>query len=305
MLWRMENGILRKLMRKLAQFILQGPYQAIALAGILGGLAQTFFLLAMPGAMAVALFVLRKGEKPGLMVLLGTALLTVAAASLVESRPGFDYPVALLLIFPAYLAAIVLRACESQGLAIAAITACAALFAFAVQLFSGDAVQWWSEWLKIAAQGVPGAQYEDFGDNVMPVINGLIALLLGLLSSACLLWARWSQAALFNPEGFGREFRVLTLPGWIITVMFVVLPLAALVRLTLLYDLMLVAVLPFFFQGLAVLQHGAVKKRLNKFLTLLPYILLLLMPQFVIVGCACLGGVDMLFNFRKLPRTKS
>ena len=80
---------------------------------------------------------------------------------------------------------------------------------------------------------------------------------------------------------------------------------AELIRLTLLYDLLLVAVLPFFFQGLAVLQHGAVKKRLNKFLTLLPYILLLLMPQFVIVGCACLGGVDMLFNFRKLPRTKS
>lgn len=292
-------------MRRVAQFVLQGPYQAILFAGLLGGLAQTIFLLALPSAAAVALFGLRKGEKQGLMVLLGSALLIVAVGLLVESRPGFDYAVALLLIFPAYLGALVLRASESQGLAIAAIAACAALFAFAVQLFSGDAEQWWSDWLKIAVQGVPGATYEDFGDNVMPAINGIIALLLGLLSSACLLWARWLQAVLFNPEGFGREFRVLTLPVWVMTVMLVALPFAALIRLTLLYDLLLVAVLPFFFQGLAVLQHGAVKKRLNKFLTLLPYILLLFMPQFVIVGCACLGGVDVFFNFRKLPRTTS
>ncbi|MGR8935498.1 MAG: DUF2232 domain-containing protein [Gammaproteobacteria bacterium] len=290
-------------MRTIAQFILQGPYQVIVFAGIVGGLAQTIFILALPSAAAVALFLLRKGEKPGLTVLLGTALLTVATGLLVESRPGFDYPVALLLIFPAAAGALVLRASQAQGLAIAAISACAALFAFAVQLFSGDAEQWWSDWLKIASQGVPGANSEDFGDNVMPYINGLIALLIGLLSSACLLWARWQQAVLFNPEGFEREFRTLTLPSWAVTVMLAVLPIAALIRLELLYDLVLVAILPFFFQGLAVLQDSAVKKRLNKFLTLLPYLLLLLMPQFVIIGCACLGGADMFFNFRKLPRT--
>jgi hypothetical protein len=292
-------------MRSVAQFVLKGHYQAILVAGILGGLAQTMFLLALPSAAAVALFMLRKGEKQGFVVLLGSSLLTVAAGLLVESRPGFDYPVALLLIFPAYLGAKVLRARESQGLAIASTTACSVLFAFAVQLLSGDAVQWWSEWLKIAVQGVPGATYEGFQGSVMPVINGLVAMFLGLLSGVCLFWARWLQAELFNPGGFGREFRELSLPAWVVTVMLAVLTLAAAIRLTLLYDMLVIAIMPFFFQGLAVLQHGAVKKRLNKFLTALPYLLLLFMPQFVIVGCACLGGVDIFFNFRKLPRTKS
>lgn len=291
-------------MRRIAQFVLQGPFQAILLAGVLGGLAQMLFLLAIPSAAAVALFVLRKGEKQGFPVLLASALLVVGIGSIIESRPGFNFPVALLLLLPAYLGAKVLRATESQGLAITTITACAAVFAFTVQLLSGDAEQWWSEWLKTAVRGVPGATYEDFGDNVMPAINGLIALLLGLLSSACLLWARWLQALLFKPGGFGREFRYLTLSPRIVTILLITLPVAALVRLTLLYDVILVALLPFFFQGLAVLQHSAVKKRLNKFLTALPYILLLFMPQFVIIGCACLGGVDMLFNFRKFPRTK-
>lgn len=292
-------------MRRVAQFILRGPYQAILFTGIVGGLAQTIFLLALPSAAAAALYLLRKGKTQGIVVLLGTVLLTVAVSFLVESRPGFDFPVALLLLLPASLGALALRASESQALAIAAIAACAALFAFAVQLFSGNAEMWWDEWLRTAVQGVPGASYEDFGDAVLPAFNGLIALLLGLLSSACLLWGRWLQAVLFNPEGFGREFRVLTLPAWVLSAMLAVLAVAALIRLTLLYDLLLVAVLPLFFQGLAVLQHGAVKKRLNKFLTLLPYILLLFMPQFVIVGCACLGGVDVLFNFRKLPRKTS
>lgn len=292
-------------MRRVAQFILQGPYQAIVLAGIVGGLAQMLFILAVPSAVAVALFVLRKGEKQGLPVLLGAALVSIAIGTLVDSRPGFDFPVALLLLLPAYFGAKVLRVGESQGLAIVALTACAALFAIAVQVLSGDAQQWWSDWLKIAVQGVPGASYEDFGTNIMPAINGLIALLLGLLSSACLLSARWLQALLFNPGGFGREFRVLVLPSRLAVIMLALLPVAAIISLDLFYDLLLVAVMPFFFQGLAVLQHGAEKKRLNSFLMSLPYILLLFMPQFVIVGCACLGGVDLFVNFRKLPRKKS
>jgi hypothetical protein len=292
-------------MRTVAQFVLKGHYRAILLAGILGGAAQAMFLLALPSAAAVALFMLRKGEKQSFIVLLGASLLAVAAGLAVESRPGFDYPVALLLIFPACFGALVLRASASQGLAVASLSACSALFAFAVQVFSGDAAQWWSGWLKIAVQGVPGAQYEGFGSNVMPVMNGLMALLLGLLSSACMLWARWLQAELFNPGGFGREFRELSLPPRTVGAIPAVLILAAALGLNLLYDMLVVAAMPFFFQGLAVLQHGAVKKRLNKFLTALPYLLLLFMPQFVIVGCACLGGVDMLFNFRKLPRPTS
>jgi uncharacterized protein YybS (DUF2232 family) len=270
---------------------------------VIGGLAQTMFLLALPSAAAVALFVLRKGERQGFPVLLGAAIVSTVVGVAVESRPGFDYPVALLLLFPTYLGAKILRATENQGLAILAITACAMLFALAVQLLSGDAEQWWNNWLKSAVQGVPGASYETLPDD-MPALNGLIALFLAMMSAASLFSARWVQAVLFNPGGFGREFRTLATPKRIFTALLALLPVAAFIQATLLYDIAFIAALPLFFQGLAVLQHTAVTKRLSIFFMSIPYVLLLIMPQIVVIGYACLGGIDMFFNFRKLPRTK-
>ncbi|WP_419641102.1 hypothetical protein [Thiolapillus sp.] len=126
------------------------------IAGILGGLSQRVLPLSLLSLVIVALFLLRKGGREGGMVALGSAAIIVALSFFIASRPGLAYPLALMLL---------LRATAAQGTAVAAAGGCAAAFAIAIQLLSGDAVAWWSDWLKTAVQGVEGASYQGFEDN--------------------------------------------------------------------------------------------------------------------------------------------
>ncbi len=49
-----------------------------------------------------------------------------------------------------------------------------------------------------------------------PLLAALLAASAGLLALFCLVLARYWQALLFNPGGFGKEFRNLRLPPWLL-----------------------------------------------------------------------------------------
>ena len=200
-------------MKYLAKFIIQGQFRSLITAGVIGGLSQLLLPLSLISSAIVSLYVLRKGEKEGIVVFLGTAAIIYIMSLYVQSRPGLHFPVALILLLPVYLCSRVLRGTESQGYAIATAAACSAIFAFAVQLISGDAVVWWGEWLKTALVGVKGANYEGFEvDGTILVMNGLVSMLLGMATIASVLIARWLQSALYNPGGFKEEFQMIQIP---------------------------------------------------------------------------------------------
>ena len=102
-------------MSLLAQFIMKGQFRAILLAGILGGFSQRFPPLAIFSSVIVSMYILRKGEAEGLIVLIGTAAITYVMSFYIESRLGLDFPLALVLLIPVYLCSRALRATESQG----------------------------------------------------------------------------------------------------------------------------------------------------------------------------------------------
>ncbi|CCE23164.1 hypothetical protein [Methylotuvimicrobium alcaliphilum] len=287
-------------MRALANFVMQGPYQALVAACILGALSQFVLPLALFCCGIIALCVLSRSDSYWLIVLIGTALVVYVSSLFVESRPGLETPVVLFLLVPLAASAKVLRVTQSQSLAIMVAAVFAALLAVSIQVVSGDAAQWWASWLEGAVEGVKGATYQGFeADGTLRLMNGLVAMMFGFAVTSSLLIGRWMQAALYNPGGFAEEFYRVRYPIYALGVLGVVLIVTALFSEALLYDLLLVFMMPFFFHGMAVLHCTVDVSERSKNYLLPPYLLLFVMPQYAIVGMAFLGMADIFLNFRK------
>jgi hypothetical protein len=285
---------------------MRGRYQALLTAGIIGGLAQLMLPLALLSSAIVALYILRKGDKEGIFVLFGAAVIIMMVSFFVPSRPGLEYPLAIILLLPVYLCATILRSSASQGLMVTMATGCAVILAITIQVISGDAVAWWSEWLKIAVQGVEGASYQGFEDNnSIRFINGLVAMMLAMATCASLFIARWMQATLYYPGAFSKEFQLLQTPKRIIFFIVVMLAIAAVLNGNLMYDLAIISTTLYFFQGLAVLHYNAARQKGSPLFYLVPpYLVLTFVPHYAIVGLACVGVTDLWLNYRKLPNKK-
>lgn len=136
-------------------------------------------------------------------------------------------------------------------------------------------------------------QQAELQAGLVPAITGLLAASLQLISLLCLMLARYWQAALYNPQGFGREFRALRLAPPVA----IALLLGVLVVPLLGPQFAVVAPLcsvPLLLAGLA-LGHGLVAlKRLPGFWLVLLYGLALVLGNVI-----CLVAVvDSLFDFR-------
>lgn len=136
-------------------------------------------------------------------------------------------------------------------------------------------------------------QQAELQAGLVPAVTGLLAASLQMLSLLCLMLARYWQAALYNPQGFGREFCALRLSPAVA----IALLLGVLVVPLLGPQFAVVAPLcavPLLFAGLA-LGHGLVAlKRLPGFWLVLLYGLALMLGNVI-----CLVAVvDSLFDFR-------
>ena len=116
---------------------------------------------------------------------------------------------------------------------------------------------------------------------------------------------RWWQSVLFNPEGFGAEFRQLNFPRSVFGILLAV-GLAFFVTRSagdggsFVSDALVILVVLFAFQGLAVIHFRArVVKIANGWLVAM-YALLMLMPQVVGPLLASAGVADTLGDFRRL-----
>lgn len=288
-------------MLNVINLIIQRSVLTILVAGVIGGLSQLLLPLSIVSSALIGLYLLRKGERAGLWVLLFASIIIYQMSFLIPSRPGLAFPVALIILVPVYVSSSVLRTTQSQGLAIVAVGICAALLAIGIQLYSGDAVAWWAEWLQSAVQGVKGATVEGVEENgTLQIMNGLIAMLLGIASILSLLLARWMQAALFNPGGFKKEFQLIVIPRKVLYLWIAFVALFAVMQSSLMYDLAIIGAMMYFFQGLSIFHYTTDKKGYSSAYLLPPYILLFFMPQFVVVGLACVGVTDAFINYRKL-----
>jgi hypothetical protein len=293
---------MREVMRDFAGLIMRGTGFAFLIASLLGVLSLYFLPAASISAAAIGLVGLRLGAGRGVLLALAVAVPVAVCGYLLPPRPGLELPLLALLGPLALGAAAVLSRDGRQGPPLLLIGAACMAGAIAIELISGDATAFWKSWLEHAVKGVRGATVQGFEKNgTLALMNGLMAFLVGAIAFLTLLLARWWQSLLYNPDQFGPEFQRLQLPRTALAAAAALLVIAHFWRPALQMHLLLVGIMMYAFQGLAVV-HGVVAQRgIGWTGWLPPYLALVFVPQFGVVGLAVVGAVDALANFRRLP----
>jgi len=233
---------------------MRGRFQALLVTVASSG----SLLFCWIGAAVVALVTLRKGPGPGAWLLMW-GLLPAGALAYVVGDSG---PLALLL--GTALLAMVLRISVSLPLAVLASVAVGALTGLGVMTLGGayleQIVNYFGEFLASLEQ-----QLSQGGEQVVLArpgttqVAGMMGAGSAMTAVLCLLLGRYWQAALYNPGGFGSEFKALHYPPAVASVLALVA--IALVSLGMAYRTWaLICLIPLSFAGLA-LVHARVAHR--------------------------------------------
>lgn len=193
-------------MKALAQFVMGGRYRALLVAVASSGSV----LFCWIGAAVAALVTLRQGPATGGGVVLWASL----PALVLVQVTGDTTPLALLL--GTFVLALVLRLSVSLALAVLASAAVGIVTGLATYAFAGAMLEQLAEVFGQMLQQLRQAS-GDGADVALPVptqlqLAGMMGAANAMLAVLCLILGRYWQAALFNPGGFGEEFRALRLP---------------------------------------------------------------------------------------------
>ena len=191
-------------MRGLAQFIMRGRFQALLVIVVGAG----SLLFSPISAAALALVTLRKGAAEGVWLLFWALL---PAGSLVYLY-GDSGPLSLLLAV--MVLALVLRATVNLALAVLLSVPVGVAIGLALVAFAGGYLDqiatYFGEFLATLEQQLSqGEQQVVLARPTALQIAGMMGAGTGMTAVLCLLLARYWQAALYNPGGFGEEFRAL------------------------------------------------------------------------------------------------
>ncbi|WPO99520.1 hypothetical protein SFA35_23450 [Pseudomonas sp. HR96] len=281
-------------MRALADFIMRGRVQATLVVVGCAALPLLFWLSAAAGclvflrrgmkdASSVLLWALLPalvwwfyGEPRTLMVLLGSLGLAACLRSGMSWNRVLLVSIALGLVYGVVLGAVFREPIEQMSQALQQL-----LPRLLDGLYQQMSVE---ERARLAAL-------------ITPVLNGLIAALLQTLSLLALILGRYWQAVLYNPGGFGREFRAVRIPLGP-----AVLLLACMLvgpnfgpQVAMLTPLCSV---PLVFAGLALIHGLVAEKRLARFWLVGVYVTLLLFLQLLYPLLVVAAIVDSLIDFR-------
>lgn len=270
---------------------MRGRAQACAVA-FLGNL----FPLISPAT--VGLVSLRKGSQEGVVVLLWAALPLIASYFFDQGTSLLTFISGLSLLMT-LITANVLRVTGSWQWTILTSMLTAMMVMFAIALLLSTDVDLLVDRLstmfaEIAQQ--QSAQVEPFIAS-RPLVLGLGALMLAVSTILCLFVSRWWQAMLYNPGGFGEEFRQLRLDvraaGLSIIAFVAALYLPTEYRFW--AELM---VLPLLLSGLSLMHYGVNVAALGKAWLVFMYVGLVVSGPVIGGLLVGLGLADSLLNLR-------
>ena len=286
------------MMRALAGIIVAGPLQAVlvvALFTVLSFLAPPLTsILSYAGAAALALYSLHVGARSGVIVLLGAMLVTGLLTEMLLHQGMTIAVTSLLLWFPVWLIAVVLRETRSLAMAMLALSALAMAGILLVFLWFGDPSQWWLERLSglinsLADQPeieIDTGSLHEFAEQVAPFMTGSLAAGLSFAALTCLMLGRWWQSQMVKPGALRKEFYALRLNSMLSLLAMGMFALAALKfgsvsALALQWSL--VVLVPFLFVGLAVVHATLANLKAARIWLIIIYILMSLLPQAMVL----------------------
>jgi len=191
-------------MKALAQWAMKGRWQATVVATLCLAIPILFWL----GAAIQALVLLRHGLSQGGRVVLWSLLPAVAWAAAGDPTP-------ILISVGTSALAIMLRHTVrlDQTVLVGALFGIIAYFILPI-LLSDILPQVQQQSEELMAEFLKSDP--DFRDEVLPmvapIVSGGLAALHSLVIILCLLLGRYWQSSLYNPGGFGQEFRQLRMP---------------------------------------------------------------------------------------------
>ncbi|MBT5489348.1 MAG: hypothetical protein HOK02_08040 [Halieaceae bacterium] len=195
-------------MRGLAEFIMRGRWQALGVAVLGSG----SLLFGWVSAAAIALVTLRNGSASGGWLTLW-AILPAMIIAAISGDTG-----SVLLLLGTFSLAVILRESVSLSLAVMASVPLALLGGAALTLFNGvflqELVATFNQALAQLEQELAQGEAAEMVFNAVsvPQVAALLATGNAVIALLSLILGRYWQASLYNPGGFGEEFRALRLP---------------------------------------------------------------------------------------------
>ncbi|UTW09435.1 hypothetical protein [Pseudomonas benzenivorans] len=281
-------------MRALAEFIMRGRVQATLVVVGSAALPLLFWLSAAAGSLVL----LRRGTSDALGILAWALLPAIGWWY-------FGEPRTLLVLLGALGLALLLRASQSWNRVLLCSVALGlvyglvlgAVFREPIEAMAGELQKLLPQMLDGVHQQMSVGERAHLESLIAPVLTGLLAALLQIVSLLSLMLGRYWQALLYNPGGFGREFRALRLPPAQAMLLLVGMLLSPNLgpQLAMLTPLCSV---PLAFAGIGLLHGLVAQGRLAKFWLVGLYITLLLFMQLTYPLLVVLAIVDSLFDFR-------
>lgn len=272
-------------MRALADFIMRGRVQATLVVVVSAVLPLLFWLSAAAGSLVL----LRRGFKDAS---------TVIAFGLVPAVAiwAFGDPSTLLVLLGTLGLAALLRAGHSWSRVLLSSVVLGLVYSLILDTVLRETFAVLAKALSEALPQVEGKPVIP-GELIGPVLVASTAVMLQLFSVLALMLARYWQAALYNPGGFGSEFRALKLPRAVMLALVAAMVLGPFIGpqfIVLASASSLVLVLA----GIA-LMHGLVAQgRLAGFWLVGMYVTLPLIMQLIYPLLVVLAIVDSLIDFR-------
>jgi hypothetical protein len=204
-------------MRSLAGFAMRGRSQAALVAAVSAVLSLVLPLVAVISSAVVALVTLRQGAREGLLVagIAGLGSGVLAWLALGTPWPGLGF--LAVLWAPLWALALVLRVTRNLALTAQGAALIGLLILLSLHLATEDPAAYWVGILEpLRASLVEGGVIAEAASQAL--IEGLSRWMTGAFAASlyvqfllALLLGRWWQAMLYNPGGFGAEFRGLRL----------------------------------------------------------------------------------------------
>ena len=254
-------------MRGLAEFIMRGRWQALAVA-VLG---SVLVIAAPVSAAAIALITMARGVRDGSWV----ALWSLLPALLLGWVSG-DYGTGFLLL-SVFVGAIVLSKTVSLSLALLAIVPVSAVGGVALLTlnvgFLEAMLSMLDTWIAALQSESPtsGEALRESRPTVTQVA-GLMATGNALMASLSLLLGRYWQAVLFKPGAFGEEFRAFKLPS-VLTALLVLVAMAGALNGREAAAWSALAGIPVTLAGFALFHHIAKRQQLGGTFLTVGYVL--------------------------------
>lgn len=283
-------------MQALAAYIMRGRRQAALALGLTAALPMLFWI----SAAGASLVLLRRGLSASLSVILWALVPAVIWAI-------YGDPYVILVIGGSLLMAQILRESTSWLRVLMTSVLIGVAAAGLLSTVFAESIRQLSLMLQEAVPQFFDEAWQQLGEDakwhlvelLAPLLTGLMAAVAQLLALISLVLARYWQAALYNPGGFGQEFRAIRLPAALA---------GALVLCILLVPrmhpqagvIMPLCAIPLGFAGLA-LVHGLVARfKMGRFPLIAFYVGLFLFMQLLFPLLVILALADSVFDFRRL-----